>query len=578
VSASALVLLALPWLLLAVNHDWFFTEIGIYDDWDYHALHRNYPEWARRAAQMDRERPDGVSEEYTLQLVYASERLGWVLPGYLAHRCLPALAAHIVLHLAFYYLAVGSVFFTILRTIGPRAALLTATLFGSYFYFLGSISWSYPDGAAATYVALSIALLTAAAASPRPWLGLFLAGATAAGAILSHTLALVVVAWLPGYFFLAARTFRTVRPARRLLGGGTCFLAGAVAATALLGAVNASLDGPFLFFTATIRKLTSPKAGAMTANLPWAAEAHWLVVPLFAVLCSAGRLACRAFPAVPRPPPFVAIFDLLTLSLGATYLTLHLSGKSVLDTAEYVTLLLPAAFLSLGAGLFAPAEEAGRGVFLACLALIVACAVVPVLPSLAGPGPWPAQRRLVGTVSLLSAGAVLAVLPWKPLVLRVLALGLLLVAYLSSFPDLPANMSLPAGRLASALLSDPAMRTNYYARFVRMTQAEAAIRKLGRGRWPTFVSQHDDFYEWSQLVRQYHQDQGSMRSDLARLRSDPGALVVCLTRDSDEFAACCRIATEVGLTLTAYDACWVSHDNVSYLMTFCEAAAEAGSD
>src|SRR5262249_18970653 len=121
---------------------------------------RNLPEWARQVRALDEERRPWQSQAFRDQLVGSRERLGWVIPGYLVHRWLPPLPAHLVLHFGFYYAAVAAVFYVLATTIGRHAALLTAVLFGTYFYFLGSISWSYPDGAAATYFALSLAFLS----------------------------------------------------------------------------------------------------------------------------------------------------------------------------------------------------------------------------------------------------------------------------------------------------------------------------------------------------------------------------------------------------------------------------------
>src|SRR5207247_4348714 len=122
-------------------------------------------------------------------------------------------------------------------------------------------------------------------------------------------------------------------------------------------------------------------------------------------------------------------------------LALALRGTVALETVEYVTLLLPTAFLSLGAGLFAPFENASPRVFLGCLLSIVLAAALPLSPLVSGPNPWPPAERTAGVLVLLALGALSFVFLLPSRAGGFLGLGLLFTAYLAAFPDLPANMS-----------------------------------------------------------------------------------------------------------------------------------------
>ena len=162
--ASAAVL-ALPFLLLAVNSCWIFT----------------YPQtWTGGSTS-------GISS--TLERTCKPLPEPTMEPGCRGffrepqlHQLFAPVVANYVLHLAVYYAAIVAVYATLKRTVGQRAALIVSILMGTYSYFLFAVGWNYVDGAGAAYYAVAIVggdrglAIRSRAGPPRFWLERHLLG------------------------------------------------------------------------------------------------------------------------------------------------------------------------------------------------------------------------------------------------------------------------------------------------------------------------------------------------------------------------------------------------------------------
>ncbi len=78
-------------------------------------------------------------------------RLPWILPGVLAYKILPPLAAALALKSALAAISVTALYFTIEPRYGWVAALLSSVALIINPYFIYAISWEYPDGPAIMY-------------------------------------------------------------------------------------------------------------------------------------------------------------------------------------------------------------------------------------------------------------------------------------------------------------------------------------------------------------------------------------------------------------------------------------------
>jgi hypothetical protein len=547
-----LLLLALPGLLVAVNREWFFTDVG-YDNWSYLSYLRHAAEWFRRF-------PVG----------YMSGRLGWILPGHLAYQALPPVAAHVVLHLSCYYLGVLSTFYTLRCTVGRKTALLTAVSLGSYFYYLGAVSWSYPDGAAAGYLALTLALLTrAATASRRSWV-LASAGAAFAAGVFSHSLVVVFAPLCAGYFLFAVGRLGEGGIAPRLWPRwAVSALLGAAILTSFLGTACAALGGPFFFFRGTLEKMSSPDAGTMTSGSSWLREAHWLVVPVFAAVCGlAGALRLVAARGE-RPRAFSRVFGVLALLGLLVYVAMALRGKTALEGSEYVTLLLPLSFLGLGCSLFEDFEEGPRIAFGFCLLLVLVLGVAPLLPFASRAHPGTTGERLRWAVGLMTVALLCRVAFPRNRRAALLTLLFVSVAYLGSYAELPANMSFPAGHIDKALYSDQFMRTGYYNRFRRLNEIDQALHRLAPGRYPFFWYEQERGRYWREFWAAT-QMYSRIGTDWSRVYEQSGGMVVILSEEDAQLKWGLKDASEHGLALRVFAQHTVSRAGVTYLVTLCD--------
>ena len=148
-SPACLLLLLMPLLLLSINDKWAFTPEGCTDAWAYFGHYLNLAQHLNLFGES-----------------YVSNRLSVSLPGYLAYRFLPPLAANYALRLGLYYASVLSLYLIVRWTISPRAGLLAGLSLGCEFFFLRAIGWDYVDGFGISYFLLTASLSRLPPAAP----------------------------------------------------------------------------------------------------------------------------------------------------------------------------------------------------------------------------------------------------------------------------------------------------------------------------------------------------------------------------------------------------------------------------
>jgi hypothetical protein len=376
------LLLALPLLLLLLYPEWVVNRWNNCDPWIYTGYFLDYPRHVR------------ISDQG-----YFGTRLSVILPGYLVYRVFRPVTANYVLHLLLYEVSVLSLFATLKRAAGRRAALMAAVLMGCHAFFLWEIGWDYVDSFGIAYYLLATWAL-AGAARERWKTGLVAAGACAAALVYCNLSYVVFLPMLAGqYLFTASdRRWRSLGSAALLAGCGAAGL------TVLLGVIHASLGGRFWFYWPSIEwafyAMQRPNPYKST-TYEWVAQATWLVLPGVVGVGGVGYLlrSGRRDGTDRRP----AIF--FQLNLLATYLLLvflHLRGKPVLQYWYECSLLVPVAFLAAGPQLRGLVEHWRPRPFAAVCGLAVLLALAPyTLPlagRLAGDGWLPASGPAVGVL------------------------------------------------------------------------------------------------------------------------------------------------------------------------------------
>jgi hypothetical protein len=215
---------------------------------------------------------------------YKISRLPWVLPGFAVYRLFGPDTGSLILPLAMMTLALASLYLLLRDTLDAGLALLGVILLGTCSWFHGSGGWNYHIGAATTYYLMTVLCLSRAGVRSASLRWYFLAGVALGLAI--HTY-VFMAAYLPG---LVAYALLASTPAKRKLRAvmlAVLFVvAGAVAITAGLGAINKSTGGDFLFFLPVVEFIMMLSRGNdwYTPGYAWLLNADWLVLPAVALL------------------------------------------------------------------------------------------------------------------------------------------------------------------------------------------------------------------------------------------------------------------------------------------------------
>ena len=364
----ALALLALPLVLLLANASFLWDNPLYFDTNVYVGFFRHY---------LDFKLPYIAN--------YKSSRLPFVLPGVVLYRLLPAEVAHHLLHLGFLWGETLGIYALVKRRFGAPAAFLVAAAVVTSTY--SHTLTSYHNQAASTYFILALLLLE----WPAPWP--FLRRAALAGGALAWGGTTDSIVGLLVPMFLLHLVAAVPRPLglRRIAGALGAGAGGGVAATVLLGLLNRSLGGPFLFFleqvhySADIAKLGALSRVALGGFLTNIDRFPWLALPLVVAVASFCRLALSAWRRQ---------FDAMALETGGYLISLGLAvvaearGLGLLEEHCLFHVLLAPMYLALGGlvGAGVPASGAGgAGATSAASApsrrfilLVSACFVVPL--------------------------------------------------------------------------------------------------------------------------------------------------------------------------------------------------------
>ncbi len=189
----ALIFLS-PLLLLLLNQDWFFTEIGLTDAWSYVGHFLLY------------------GEDPLYNSTYKTVRFPYIFSAAAAYQILDAATATNLLGLGFLYIAAFSLYACLRFLFDKRTAFVTAFLFLTYMEFQGSYGWAYHNNAATAFFMLMLALLMRAAVrGPSPGI-LIGVGATWAACIITNLTFLPVslLAFAAAYFFRTQSCAKTI--------------------------------------------------------------------------------------------------------------------------------------------------------------------------------------------------------------------------------------------------------------------------------------------------------------------------------------------------------------------------------
>jgi hypothetical protein len=434
-----LLVASLPFVLLAVNDNWIFSQLNTTDPWIYAGFHLHLREFLR-----------------TFGYTYYASRLPWTVAGWLLHSSFDDAHALYILHFGVFYLAVFS-FYVAIRTIFANAvaAGAAALLFGTHSYFLQAVGWDYVDGPSLACSLVGIAALASAAIQRRWRLAAFVWGVAMCAMVSLYILLVLLVPVQIGMFLLLNR----LRGRRSILAVGAWFTTGAIAAMLALGLINSQLGGPLFYILGQIRILSAVAANRYTENLPlaqWVGKAPWLLLPAITFAFSCVYIWLRAASVSKKirlddagADPEVSLFlcCLVYIMASLIYLGLEADHFNVLHFMEYAVALLPFAYLTIGGALAVMIKPSGQVQQLVFFALIALIALVPwVLATLGYAFPrWDLFEGLtfevlwimVGSLLLLFAlqrsywGAALAIL-----LLSVINLGA--PSHMLSYPPNPA--------------------------------------------------------------------------------------------------------------------------------------------
>lgn len=360
---ALLPILALPLAILKLDDTWLFaysaSPQGFIDAWVYFGYFLDLTQHLQTFRSG----------------AYYGGRLPWIVPGFLAYRLFPPLVAAYVLHVAFYWAAVVSLYLILKHTVSQRAALLTGLLMGCHSYFLWAIGWDYVNGAAITYVLLTVCALTYAARSERPRRWLVLSGVVFGATIYCH---LFLITFAP-LFVLYYRFAKNEYGRKSLASGFRFFAHGFLALSSLFVVFNILFKAAPLFFILPSLKSASKWVAAdpwFDPSYKWITSAIWLLFPavmLVGSLLFVNRRDSRTTARGGFPWFWQGYFVLSAVIM----LLWQLQGQPIFQVVYYTSYLIPATFLALGAQLAPVLEGFSRKQF---AAICGGAAVLLLLP------------------------------------------------------------------------------------------------------------------------------------------------------------------------------------------------------
>ncbi|HEV3119009.1 MAG TPA: hypothetical protein VGY58_18290 [Gemmataceae bacterium] len=319
------LLVLLPLLLLAVNHSWLASSLFL-DPYIYLGYYLDLPGHFQAL-------PDN----------YITTRLPVLLPGWLAHACLPVLAANAVLHLGLYYVCVFCLYRIVTGVAGRRAGLLACILLGANSFFQSAVGTDYTDGYAIAFILTGLDFLQSAARAARPGLRLIGAGAALAALVYSNVF-FSLFACLAGLLFMDANR----RGRRHSLAAVSVWLVlGFALLTGVFMLVNFGLCGRLWFFlpnAAASIDLARHHTAFRHQGWSWLLEASWLAGPVSAAL-GGGLCFWMRRGAGPSSGAWTLLW--LAFAIGLL-LVLERGHVGVIRFWYYATPLLPFVLLFIG--------------------------------------------------------------------------------------------------------------------------------------------------------------------------------------------------------------------------------------
>lgn len=273
---------------------------------------------------------------------YYATRLPWILPGYLAHKLFSPFVANFVLHMTFYYVSLFSLFRTLKRTVGLRAAFLTALLMGFYIPALREFGSNYITGAALAYLFLTTSFLTYPNRSKYSPLYLFFAGVFCS-CFLFTQLFLVVFIPLVALFYLLLNRPHTLK---FLLMNMVFFTIGFVTTTSIFCWINNAITGHFLFFE-PIYKWT--KDFVKIDNMWWLPLSSWDWSLQFIIGIAGALFFGSILTLIFRREKIISIFSFYYIINFFLFVFGDILFKQpVMQLHYYFCYIFPALFLAIG--------------------------------------------------------------------------------------------------------------------------------------------------------------------------------------------------------------------------------------
>jgi hypothetical protein len=353
---------------------------------------------------------------------YKISRLPWILPGFVAHSMAGPIAASYVL--AYLSLTTGALALYLLVKESfddSGSAAVVGVAWACCTWAHGNGGWNYQVLIAAGYYLLACWLMVRAARAPSRGPAL-MAGVLLAAAIHTH---LFFVAFVPlvAMMFAAAVPHDEARLFSRSVRAGMLVIAGGLALTMVLGAINGATGGDWLFFVPQVEqalKLARPDQEYWwRGNVEqWLPTARYLVIPLALLIAgltvplsnhrNRGRRLSLTFVA------------LAWVSLGIMCFFQFVRRQTALEPSYMAFALYPHAFACLGAVLSVPQRTRRNAAWTASAA---SAAILGALIFLL-PAPLPqAMEAVFQPAGIARFGSIV-----PPLVVSVLAMVALQVA------------------------------------------------------------------------------------------------------------------------------------------------------
>lgn len=293
---------------------------------------------------------------------YYGSRLPWLLLGSGLNSVFNFEVANLILRFTLYYGGVISIYFAVRLTWRDRlAAFLTAAMMGVTSPFLSAVSWDNPDGAATSWMCVTLGLATAAATTqnPRYSRAFVLAAGFMTMMFVSTQIYTLVFAPLPVLWYLV---LDRTRHKHDLVYALLFFAFGAIAGFGLAGALSTHVGGNFNYLQPQIDAVRSLRGqDYYKGGLSWVKDAGWLTIPALGVLVSLGLLA-RSLLAIakqrgrfwltPAEHLTMACAALMPIGIALFYIyRLWALRTPEIQTWYYTSYFVPYVFLSMGAAL-----------------------------------------------------------------------------------------------------------------------------------------------------------------------------------------------------------------------------------